>query len=59
MDGSKPDYKTDFLFHLGVGPQYDFARAFGIYVNAGLTTGVLRFIHTELEITGGAQLRVP
>jgi hypothetical protein len=59
MDGTKPDYKTDFLFHLGVGPQYDFARAFGIYVNAGLTTGVLRFIHTELEVTGGAQLRVP
>lgn len=53
------DYKTDFLIHLGVGPQYDFARAFGIYLNAGLTTGVLRYIHTELEITGGAQLRVP
>jgi hypothetical protein len=57
--GATPDYKTDFLFHLGVGPQYDFARAFGIYVNAGLTTGVLRYIHTELEITGGAQVRVP
>lgn len=55
----QPEYKTDFLFHLGVGPQYDFARAFGIYVNAGLTTGVLRYIHTELEITGGAQVRVP
>ncbi len=53
------EYKTDFLFHLGVGPQYDFARAFGIYLHAGLTTGVLRDIHTELEISGGAQLRVP
>ena len=53
------EYKTDFLFHLGVGPQYDFARAFGIYLQAGLTTGVLRYIHTELEISGGAQLRVP
>lgn len=59
MDGTKPEYKTDFLFHLGVGPQYDFARAFGIYVNAGITTGVLRYIHTGLEISGGAQLRVP
>ena len=57
--GVSPEYKTDFLFHLGVGPQYDFARAFGVYVNAGLTTGVLRYIHTELEVTGGAQLRVP
>ncbi len=57
--GTTPDYKTDFLFHLGVGPQYDFARAFGIYVNAGLTTGVLRYIHTELELSLGAQVRVP
>jgi opacity protein-like surface antigen len=57
--GAQPEYKTDFLFHLGVGPQYDFARAFGIYVNGGLTTGVLRYIHTELEVTGGVQVRVP
>jgi opacity protein-like surface antigen len=55
----KPDYKTDFLFHLGVGPQYDFARAFGAYVNFGLTTGVLRYIHTEIEVAGGVQVRVP
>ena len=58
-DGSKPEYKTDMLFHLGVGPQYDFARAFGIYANAGLTTGVLRYIHTQLELSGGVQVRVP
>jgi hypothetical protein len=58
-DGTTPEYKTDFLFHLAVGPQYDFARAFGIYLNAGLTTGVLRYIHTELEIGIGAQVRVP
>jgi hypothetical protein len=58
-DGSKPEYKTDMLFHLGVGPQYDFARAFGIYANAGLTTGMLRYIHTELELSGGVQVRVP
>jgi hypothetical protein len=58
-DGSKPDYKSDFLFHLGVGPQYDFARAVGVYVNAGITTGVLRYIHTQLELSGGVQVRVP
>lgn len=57
--GAQPEYKTDFLFHLAVGPQYDFARAFGVYVNAGITTGVLRYIHTQLEIGGGVQLRVP
>ncbi len=57
--GATPEYKKDFLFHLGVGPQYDFARAFGLYVNAGLTTGVLRYIHTELELSLGAQVRVP
>jgi hypothetical protein len=56
---ARPDYKTDFLFHLAVGPQYDFAKAFGVYVAAGLTTGVIRYIHTELEIGGGVQLRVP
>jgi opacity protein-like surface antigen len=59
QDGSAPDYKTDFLFHLGVGPQYDFARAFGAYVNFGLTTGVLRYIHTEVEGSLGVQVRVP
>jgi hypothetical protein len=58
-DTSTPEYKTDFLFHLAVGPQYDFARAFGIYLNAGITTGVLRYIHTGLELSGGAQLRLP
>lgn len=57
--GANPDYKTDFLFHLGVGPQYDFARAFGAYVNFGLTTGVLRYIHTEVEGSFGVQVRVP
>jgi len=57
--GATPEYKKDFLFHLGVGPQYDFARAFGIYLNAGMTTGVLRYIHTELELSLGAQVRVP
>lgn len=59
MNGTKPEYKTDFLFHLAVGPHYDFARQFGIYMNAGLTTGVLRYIHTELELSGGLQARVP
>jgi hypothetical protein len=59
MDGTTPEYKKDFLFHLAVGGQYDFARAFGIYLSAGMTTGVLRYIHTGLEVGGGAQVRFP
>ncbi len=57
--GQRPDYKKDLLFRLGVGPQYDFARAFGIYAQAGITTGVLRYIHAQLELSGGIQVRVP
>jgi hypothetical protein len=57
--GQSPEYKQDFLFHLAAGPQYDFARAFGVYAHAGLTTGVIRYIHTELELSLGVQLRVP
>lgn len=58
-NNERPEYKTDFLFRLAVGPQYDFARAFGVYLHAGITTGVLRYIHTQLEVGIGAQLRVP
>jgi hypothetical protein len=58
-NGATPEYKKDVLFHLAVGPQYDFARAFGAYFNAGMTTGVLRYIHTELELSLGVQVRVP
>ncbi|HEY6081324.1 MAG TPA: hypothetical protein VIW29_21060, partial [Polyangiaceae bacterium] len=56
---TSPEYKTDLLFHLAVGPQYDFARYVGMYVHGGLTTGVLRYIHTELELSLGVQVRVP
>lgn len=54
-----PEYKTDLLFHLAVGPQYDFVRYVGVYAHAGITTGVLRYIHTELELSLGLQVRAP
>lgn len=54
-----PEYKTDVLFHLAVGPQYDFARYVGAYAHAGITTGILRYVHTELELSLGVQVRVP
>jgi hypothetical protein len=52
-------YKKDMLFHLAAGPQFDLAKYFGIFVDAGLTTGILRSIHSELELQGGVQARFP
>jgi hypothetical protein len=57
--GANPEYKTDLVFHLAAGPQFDVAKAFGFYLNAGITTGILRYIHSSLELQGGVQLRVP
>ena len=54
-----PDYKKDFVFHLAAGPQYDFAPNFGAFIDAGITTGVLRSIHSNLELQAGIQLRAP
>ena len=57
--GYNPEYKKDLLFHLAAGPQFDVARYVGFFVDAGLTTGVLRSIHTTLELQGGVQARFP
>ena len=54
-----PVYKNDMLIHLAAGPQLDFAKYVGVFVDAGLTTGVLRAIHTELELQAGVQARFP
>jgi hypothetical protein len=54
-----PAYKKDLIFHLGVGPQYDFAKAFGIFLNGGVDVGVLRAISANLIVNLGAQLRFP
>jgi hypothetical protein len=54
-----PTYKNDMLIHLAAGPQLDFAKYVGVFVDAGLTTGVLRAIHTELELQAGVQARFP
>lgn len=54
-----PEWKKDFVFHLSAGPQYDFARAFGIYASGGLSVGILRAIHSSMELSGGLQIRVP
>jgi hypothetical protein len=57
--GFKPSYKSDLLFQLAVGPQYDFNRYFGLYASGGLTVGVLRALSANLEGTLGLQGRLP
>jgi len=57
--GYNPQYKNDLLIHLAAGPQIDIARNVGFFIDAGLTTGILRGIHTTLELQGGVQARLP
>jgi len=56
---NSPDYKQDLVFHLAAGPQLDFSRHFGAYVTGGVTTGVLRAIHSSLDLQIGVQGRYP
>lgn len=53
------NYKKDLVFHLGIGPQYDFARYIGVYLNAGLDVGIFRAIHATLMGNIGLQARFP
>lgn len=57
--GYNPEYKKDLLIHLAAGPQIDISRYLGFFVDAGLTTGILRSLHTQLELQGGVQARFP
>ena len=52
-------YKNDLLVHLAAGPQLDFSRYGGVFIDAGLTTGILRSLHSELELQAGFQGRFP
>ncbi|HWA78356.1 MAG TPA: hypothetical protein VG937_38740 [Polyangiaceae bacterium] len=52
-------YRTDLQFHLAAGPQFDLSKNFGLYLDAGLTLGILRYLHSTLELTAGIQGRVP
>lgn len=54
-----PEYKRDLIFHVAAGPHWDFAREFGAYLSAGLTVGVLRYIHASMEVQLGVQGRLP
>jgi hypothetical protein len=51
------EYKKDFVFHLAAGPQLDVAPNFGLFVDGGLTLGILRSLHSSLELKAGLQAR--
>lgn len=57
--GFDPEYKQDMVFHLAAGPQFDVAKAVGFYASGGISVGVLRAIHSSLDLQAGVQLRVP
>lgn len=54
-----PEYEQDLVFHLAAGPALDLSRHFGLYVTGGVTTGVLRAIHSSLDLSLGLQGRYP
>jgi len=56
--GLQLEYKTDVLFHAAAGAQVDVSENFGFFLDAGLTTGVLRAIHSTLEVNLGVQGRI-
>jgi hypothetical protein len=49
----------DMIFHLAVGPQFDITENIGVYADGGLTVGILRSIHSALELKAGLQARFP
>jgi hypothetical protein len=57
--GLNPAYKTDFVFHLGIGPQYDFARYVGVFASGNVDVGILRALTATLNLQFGVQARFP
>jgi hypothetical protein len=54
-----PEYKTDVIGRFVVGPQFEVSRNVGLYFAGGLTLGVLRAIHSTMELEAGIQARFP
>jgi hypothetical protein len=52
-------YKTDVLANFSLGPQYDFARGFGVYLSGGLTVQMVRYFGTSADVAIGIQARAP
>jgi len=51
------DFDTDLAFHLAAGPTLDFSRYVGAYLTAGVTTTVIRYLATSLDVELGVQGR--
>jgi hypothetical protein len=56
---NEPEYQQDLVFHIAAGPQFDLSHNLGLFLDGGVTTGVLRAIHSSLELKAGLQLRLP
>lgn len=56
---STKEYGQDVVFHLAAGPQFDLSENVGLFVDGGITVGVLRAIHSSLELKAGIQARLP
>ncbi|HEY3235661.1 MAG TPA: hypothetical protein VGJ84_13170 [Polyangiaceae bacterium] len=57
-----PDPKktgTDLIFHIAIGPQYDFAKNVGVFLDGGFTFGILRSLMVTMELQAGLQARFP
>lgn len=52
------EYKQDLVFHVAAGPQFDITENFGLFVDGGVTLGILRAIHSSLELKAGLQGRL-
>lgn len=56
---NEPQYRRDLVLHLAAGPQFDLSTHLGLFLDGGVTVGVLRAIHSALELKAGLQVRLP
>jgi len=54
-----PEYKKDLVFHLGIGPHYDFSKNIGMFLGGNIDVGILRAIHAWMLFNLGVQGRYP
>ncbi len=55
----KFDYPRDLALHLGGGLQVELHELVGVFLDAGMTTGVIRSLNSNLEVQVGLQGRTP
>lgn len=52
-------YGKDLVFHLGAGFQVELHENVGVFLDAGMTSGVIRSLNSNLEVQVGLQGRTP